>query len=61
MLGIEFYDKFRDRLIDEKDLKQSRLDEMNEKREEKITKNSMVQTVSLTENVTIYHIPSKHI
>ena len=56
VLGIEIQDKFRYKLVDEKQIEEERARTQEEAGNE-VTKGTM----SMTSTVTIYHIPAKHI
>ena len=59
VLGIEIYDSFRYRLVNEKQIEQQRNETMLAEGKE-VSKGS-AQTMSMTSTVTIYHIPAEHI
>ena len=60
LLGIEYFDKFRYKLVDEREL----IEERNKNENAGLTdqaKAKAAQTHSMTSKVTIYHIPSSEI
>ena len=60
LLGVKFYDRFRYKLVDERDLiKQRQAPEGKEQNEQEMAKAAQIH--SLTSDVAIYHIPSDHI
>ena len=59
VLGIDIFDKFRYRMVDEKHLVAERDAYM--KAQGKEVSEGSAQTMSMTSSVTIYHIPAKHI
>ena len=60
LLGVDFYDKFRYKLVDERDLIRKRTSLINEANRIK-DKAKAAQVHSMTSTVSIYHIPSSAI
>ena len=56
VLGIEMYDKFRYKLVDEKQIENKNIEELTAQGKE-VTEEA-AQTMSMTSTVTIYHIPA---
>ena len=57
LLGIDYYDKFRYKMVDESDLIAER-NEKTKKAGNKVEEAKAAQTHSMTSSVSIYHIPS---
>ena len=60
LLGIEFYDEFRYKFVDERGLIEERKS-LIQKAESEEQKAQAVQIHSMTSSVTIYHVPSEYI
>ena len=60
VLGIELYDNFRYKLVDERKLEKERMNEITTKGGVNVTSKT-AQTMSMTSSVTIYHIPAEFI
>ena len=60
VLGIDLYDNFRYKIVDERKLVKERMSELTTKGATNINTKT-AQTMSITSSVTIYHIPAEHI